>query len=218
VKTKVVFSHGFGVGKDDRGLFTDIIDGLSLNEPVLFDYGLRSGSEVTFPSLRKQAEVLNNNLKKLYQNDPGHGPILICHSQGCLVASLADLSGIKKLIFLAPPMQLNLDRLSAVFGSREGSIINPLGQTRLARRDGTTTIVVPDYWKDIKEINPIELFNKIQNPVTVIIATQDEVLGDDAFPFEPLNPNIDVVRMNANHDFTGNARAELISKLKELVD
>jgi hypothetical protein len=34
----VIFSHGFGVGKDDRGLFTDIADSLKNVESVMFDY------------------------------------------------------------------------------------------------------------------------------------------------------------------------------------
>lgn len=34
----VIFSHGFGVGKDDRGLFTDIADSLKNVKSVMFDY------------------------------------------------------------------------------------------------------------------------------------------------------------------------------------
>lgn len=40
MKHFVVFSHGFGVCKDDRGLFPDIISGLAGVEPVLFDYNV----------------------------------------------------------------------------------------------------------------------------------------------------------------------------------
>ena len=35
----VVYSHGFGVRKDDRGLFTDIAAALPEAESVMFDYG-----------------------------------------------------------------------------------------------------------------------------------------------------------------------------------
>jgi hypothetical protein len=34
----VIYSHGFGVRKDDRGLFTDIAATLPSAEHIMFDY------------------------------------------------------------------------------------------------------------------------------------------------------------------------------------
>jgi hypothetical protein len=34
----IIYSHGFGTRKDDRGLLTDIAKALPLAESILFDY------------------------------------------------------------------------------------------------------------------------------------------------------------------------------------
>lgn len=38
MKRVIVYSHGFGVRKDDRGLMTDIAHALPGYEHILFDY------------------------------------------------------------------------------------------------------------------------------------------------------------------------------------
>jgi hypothetical protein len=214
----VIFSHGFGVGKDDRGLFTGIAQGLQLDSPIMFDYGSRNGQEVTFPPLREQAKMLEEKLREVFAEDPKAEPTLICHSQGCVVAALANTTGVKRAIFLAPPMRLDLEWLKDFFGSREGSVVRIDGESRLMRRDGTTTVVGPEYWKDLREVDPIEVYNDMAQPVdiTMIIASQDEVLGDDAFSATgALSEKIGVRELAGNHDFTGTSRSVLISLLQE---
>jgi len=214
----VVFSHGFGVKKDDRGLFTDIADGLDVRS-VMFNYNEideKQNTLTVFP-LSKQAEKLGDILDSL--RGESSKVSLVCHSQGCVTASLLKPQSIHKAIFLTAPDKLSVEKMRKVFGSRGGSSINIDGISKLARRDGSTTIVPAEYWQEIKNVDPIVLYNDFAEAVELILvnANQDEVIGDT--DFEGLSPNIKTISLDANHDFTDDARSKVIEAVRmELVN
>lgn len=212
----VVFSHGFGVRKDARGLFSDIGSALSGVELVLFDYNKINEAEntVTVTPLRRQAEMLKGILRDVRASTPGAIIDLVCHSQGAVAAALALPEGIRKTIFLAPPVDTNPDRMIAAFRSRPGSVVNTKGISRVTRRDGSTTIVPASYWSERKDLSLIKLYNEFARHTELIIikAMEDEVLGDVNFP--GLDAKIETMSLPGGHDFKEPARQSLLGVLK----
>ena len=61
----IIFSHGFGVQKDSRGLFPEITQTLKDITPIFFDYNLidQSKNEMRIQEFSKQIEILGNVIK-----------------------------------------------------------------------------------------------------------------------------------------------------------
>lgn len=215
MKHYVVYSHGFGVRKDDRGLFTDIAAAMPGTEHILFDYNEVSedGTVLTVNPLQEQVRRLRDKLASL--NDGTEKTIdIVAHSQGCVVAALAKPQKVRRILCLAPPDNMDTERLIHIFGSRKGGVINLDGESRIPRRDGTTTIVPKQYWQSI-QVNVKRLYNHLPNlaEVKFYIANHDEVLGTT--DFDAVDQRIELVKVPGNHDFTDEARSEIIKIVKE---
>ncbi len=216
----IVFSHGFGVRKDDRGLFPGVILGLKGVETVMFDYNQIDEVEhtITVLPLSKQAKILSTVLSDIKKSHPDAIIDLICHSQGCVVAALAKQTFVRKTLFLAPPSSFNFDRTIESFKKRPGTEIRMDGVSRLSRLDGSTTLVPAEYWNERDAIhNPIELYNEFAHltEITIIQALDDEVLGSS--DFSTLSQEIQTVELHGNHGFTGEARKELLRLIKKCI-
>lgn len=222
-KHTVIFSHGFGVRRDSRGMFTEIAAALQAEgiESVLFDYNLYDdqADTLTITPLSKQAEILNRMILDARTASPAGIIDLIGHSQGTVAIGLARPEGVRKTLLLAPPATLNLEVMKEVFLSRPGAQTDFNGISYVPRRDGSTSLITPEYWEDLKQLNPIELFNNLPHDteVSIINANQDEIIL--RADFSQLLPSIKVTGIDADHDFTGPARPQLIQAISsELVD
>lgn len=215
----IVFSHGFGVRKDSRGLFTDIARFLDSSEFRMFDYDEVDDihNTLTLRPLKSRASLLAQVLTEVRYSNPNAVIDLIAHSQGCIVAGLAKPVGIRKAILLAPPFRTGTARLMKRFEEHSGSEVNLEGVSRLPRRDGSTTLVPAEYWKDLDNIDPVHLYNDFPkiSKLTVIEASQDEVL--DYKNLVGLDSKIKVVHLNGDHNFTGEAREGLLKTIKEIM-
>lgn len=216
----VLYSHGFGVRKDDRGLFTDIANSIEDAEHIMFDYNEfeTSSNTLTVTPLHRQAEILKSQYDNLRRQNPDAIIDLICHSQGCVVAGLASLDGIRKTILLAPPTRfLGSEEKIKQMSERDGTIIED-GVVSYPRRDGTTTIIKQDYWQSRDKISdPVGLFNELaeKSEVTIIKALQDEVLGDTNY--STLSTKATLIEQEANHDFTDTGRETLVNTVRTTV-
>lgn len=215
----VIFSHGFGTRRDDRGLFSDIVAALENIEPVMFDYNIINEAEntITVRTLREQANILKKEIENAKQSNPDGVIDLVCHSQGSIIAALLKPTGIRKTIFIAPPMKTDIDRKIERFKSRPGSEINIDGISKLARLDGSTTIVPSQYLKEIAGVNLKDLYKDFSNitELTIIIAKQDEVVG--SFNFSKSGIKAKVIEVDGNHNFSGDARKSLASAVKNIL-
>jgi len=215
----VIFSHGFGVDKTDRGLFNNILAGLSDVTGVMFDYNQvdEAMGNMTVRPLGDQAEALTAVIETVRKHHDG--PIsLICHSQGCVVAGLAQPEGIDKVIMLAPPVKLDTERLVQIFGSREGSKINFEGDSLMARSDGSTTTVPKNYWEGLDGIQPIVLYNELaaKTELVLIVANQDHVLVGQK-P-DGVSGDVKLVHLNGDHDFSYEGDREImIHKVQQVL-
>lgn len=216
-KHVILYPHGFGVRKDDRGLFTDIANAIPEAEHVMFDYNLidEQTNTLTVSPLQGQVQKLREQLSKI---DSSAVVDLVAHSQGCVVAALAKPQNVRQILCLAPPDNVDVERLLNFFGNREGSVIDVNGQSRIPRRDGSTTIIPAAYWQSLKGLDVIRLYNRLPDlaKVKFLIANEDEVLG--MTNFEKTDERIELVQLSGNHDFTDEARKYLVDYVrKELV-
>ena len=208
----VIFSHGFGVRKDGRGLFTAIARSLPDIEPIMFDYNQfdEATKTMTVASLDEHVEKLRQVYAETRANDPDATIDLVCHSQGCVIAAMAQLDGIRKTIFLAPPDQRfgfgRIQEKVQALLKRPGAVQNAGGSLRYPRRDGSTTIIPPSYWKSRDGVDTIKLYQQLADKTQLIIvqATNDEVIG--MTDFSELPDTVKVTQMDTGHDFEGEDR------------
>jgi hypothetical protein len=218
----VLYSHGFGVYKDDRGLFPDIAAGLPDTKPVMFDYNRAEADNTLIAStLKEQVEKLRQAHATIKANDPDATIDLVCHSQGCVIAAMAQLEGIRRTIFLAPPdatFGANIDQKIANLKERKkrpGTKILSDGSISYPRRDGSTTIIPQAYWDSRKDVNPIPLYTALAAHTELIIiqATHDEVIGMTDFSQLPAKAKI--IQMDTGHDFEGKDRQRIVHVVAE---
>jgi hypothetical protein len=207
----IIFSHGFGVGKDDRGLFTDIADALKNVEAVMFDYSDidEAKNQTTVRPFSEQAKLLESHLADAKASNPSAVVDIICHSQGAVAASLANLTGARKVIFIAPPFASDATRMMKMFQSRPGTKIDLAGMSILARSGGSTTLVPAEYWAEREKTNLAEIYRRLSESMelTIINAKQDNVVGVD--DFSSLN-QAEIINLDGNHDFSGADRKKLL--------
>ncbi|HTE57886.1 MAG TPA: hypothetical protein VK694_04015 [Verrucomicrobiae bacterium] len=199
----VIFSHGFGVRKTDRGLFTAISIALPNTQSVMFDYNPinEQSNTLTVKPLHEQALKLRKVINAARAEYPDAILDLVCHSQGCVVAGLVKPRGIRKVIMLTPPDDMNEATVAEQLGARTGTAIDVTVRTRLSRADGSTTVIHPDYWQSLAGIEPVKLYNRLARftKLRIINARQDEVLGE--VRFEGIDPAIPLVTLDGNHNF-----------------
>ncbi len=209
-----MFSHGFGVKKDSRGMFTEIADNFTSYKPVMFDYNVINPktNEVTVYSYSKQAKMLKRELDKIYQAEPDAVVTLICHSQGCVIPCLIYDLDVSKAILLAPPKILssNMSQNKAVKRTEHGEF-------KIPRKDGTTTIVTKEFVEELDQTFPLDLYVQLsKNTGTyIIVANQDEILKDT--DFSELSEQIKIYKISGNHNFTGQDRKGLIAAIATIL-
>lgn len=209
----IVYSHGFGVRKDDRGLFTDIANAIPEAEHAMFDYNQtdEQTNTLTVSPLQEQVQKLKEQLSKI---DSDAKVDIVAHSQGCVVVALAKPQNVRQILCLAPPDNVDTERLINFFGNRDGSVIDLNGQSRIPRRDGSTTVIPAAYWQSLKGLDVIRLYNRLPDlaKVKFLIANDDEVLG--MTNFDKTDERIELIQLDGNHDFTDNARQYLVDYVR----
>ncbi len=215
----IIFSHGFGTRSDDRGLFTDVAKGLPEVEPVLFDYNIvdETNRTLTASTLSKQAEMFSAMVEKVRSENPEAVIDVVAHSQGCIAVAMARFTGVRKIIFTAPSLASDIEHLINIFKDRPGTEINLESVSKLARNDGTVTLVPPEYWIERKNIAPVPLYNALSltAKLNIIIATKDQVLSRGKT--DGLNENTKIIILEGDHDFSKDTRIGLVAKIREIL-
>jgi pimeloyl-ACP methyl ester carboxylesterase len=210
----VVFSHGFGVSKDSRGLFPSIAQSLPRGWGyAMFDYD-------TFDAATNQARVtpMSERIERLKavldwaHQQPGVEQLhIVAHSLGCLVAAQLAPENIGKLILLAPPLVMG-SRFEEIYTKRDGAKHD--GHTwLLPRSDGSTTVVDDQPFADIVSIDAEGELTKLAmfRPYSLILASVDEILPDADYTDLLVLPSVNGMGIDgADHNFGGASRAELI--------
>lgn len=199
----IVYSHGFGVRKEDRGLFTAIAKAMPDAESILFNYNPinEKANTLTAKPLDEQVRKLRKTINAARAEYPGAVIDLVCHSQGCVVAALLKPRHIRKIIMLTPPDDISEAVVIKQLTTDQETPIDVTTRTRLLRADGSTTVIHPEYWQSLADIDVIKLYNRMARftALRMISARHDEVLGDLAF--EGLEPSISHVTLDGGHNF-----------------
>ena len=204
----LVFSHGFGVKSDARGMFTQIADTFPQHNSVLFDYNtVLENGDIEVASLNLQAMTLQQKVDE-QQGDV----IIIAHSQGCIVTGMINLQNVKKVILLAPPVEMSMQRVVDKLMKKPGAEIDLGGISKLPRSDGTVTHISKEYIQSLGRVSPVDLYESIAQRTDMVIVrcVNDEVLGLTNTNEVASANHVD---MNADHNFTGGARSALLDFL-----
>jgi len=222
-KKIIVFSHGFGSRKDDRGIFTSITEKLPEFTTFMFNYSKfnKNLGTLTATSISNQVQHLKRVIDCAKQLYPGADLYIVAHSQGCLVAAMLCPTNIKKAIFLTPVSELNESLIMDYFTKRTGAVKNRWGNSIFPRRDGTKTIVPRSYWDEMASINPQNLYNGFckKIPTSVIYADNDEVLN--AVSPEPIKSEhlYKSFTLSGDHSFSKkNDRAKMVKLVCDLLN
>lgn len=209
----IICSHGFGVKADARGMFPEIAMAFPNYKFIMFDYSqILPNGDVQVSSLDDQKTKLQATIDK-QEGDV----ILLCHSQGSIIAGLVNLTKVTQVILIAPPTAMSMERVIEKMMIKPGSTINLGGISRLPRSDGHTTLLPKEYMESLKNRNPNELYQAIANkkPTAIIRATEDNVLG-----LTNVNEiqNAQHMDLSADHNFTGQGRQQLIRSLQTILN
>jgi hypothetical protein len=213
----IIYSHGFGVQKDDRGLFTDITDSFPDAQHIMFDYNKidQANNTLTVAPLGRQAEMLAETFHQASQQNPAATIDIIAHSQGCIVAGLAGLPA-RRTVLLAPPTHTKKsdDKIKTYIMIQPGTTVKN-GVTIMPRRDGSTTIIGQDYWRDYDKIADVPLLYNALSKVVVISALEDEVIGEQKH--DNIASSVKIIKIHADHNFSGDSRRAMIDIVKGIL-
>lgn len=218
MQRKILFVHGFGVMKDSRGMFTELAEVFSAHgiTPILIDLSEQHDSgDIYVNSLSEQARIL----RETYERECDDGAVIdmICHSQGCLVASLANIPDVRITLFLAPPTENNPEKTINYFSKNPESVVDVNNTSRFTRRDGTSTFVPAVYWQDRARMNYQEIYQTyISSHETVVItALNDEVVSNEHI--NNIFGSAKIFPLSSDHNFTGTSREELRSLILNII-
>jgi hypothetical protein len=225
----IIFSHGFAVRKDNRGMFTDIASALPDYNPVMFDYDkVESKDGKTFltpEAIENNVKKLENEVKSARENNPTGEISVVAQSRGCIIALLANLSqfNVKNLVLIAFPPETGdvSEKAKNYWRRREGSYIREDGVTYMPRKDGSVTLITPEYWASyakFQDTDFIDLANEkaVKMNVFIIKANQDEILGDVDYP--NLSAKVDLIPLDGGHNFDAPYRQPLLNEVKAIFE
>ena len=208
----VVFSHGFGVERTARGMFSDIVAALPEGYGyVLFDYYDIEDKTITISTLEHQQRMLLSIIAWLSEQAHVVDISLVAHSMGCIIAAMAQPPEVKYAVMLAPPLTIN-ERTREYFVTKFG--VEQRGDLWvIPRQDGTTTIIPDEAFAELSGLEADKLlldYASVQ-PFALLLPSHDEVLGETDYNDLALDEHITAQTIDdADHNFTGASRAGVI--------
>lgn len=215
----VIYSHGFGVRKDDNGLLSDIAEHLPEVESILFDYYdlNEANNELLICPTSHQIYKLNkiiNDTRIIY---PEAVIDLIAHSQGTIVAAMTKPSGIRKAIMLSPVFDMGLERTLSRYRAKPDAQVDINGTSIIPSSSGMTRIIPKEYWQERINIKPFIEYNAFSEKTEIIVieAKQDELVPK--IDLKELNERIKITSLDGDHGFHTPNRDLLIKTIRGLL-
>ena len=209
----LLFSHGFGVRKDSKGMFPDIAKAFPTYKPVMFDYNNYDSKTNTTKvfSYRKQAKIIKSEISRINKKDDNAEITIIAHSQGAIVAGLCNIKTFKAVL-LAPPTTVSARR-SKLRPNRK--VLNN-GSVMIFKKDGSRILLTTSFMLGLKLTNPIKIYEKLalRVPTVIIAAKQDEMINNDNLHKVR---SAEVYEIDGDHNFTGEKRKGLIDLIKKII-
>jgi pimeloyl-ACP methyl ester carboxylesterase len=218
-KQVVVFSHGFGVRQDNRGLFTELANNLPEGcGYVLFDYNQEKGSTTLVAPPSKQIERFRTILNWVRLQAGVLDVSVVGHSTGCITLALAKPSNLHKAIMLAPPMVISR-RTREYFTAKPGA--SKTGSTwTIPRKDGTSNLIPETLFSELEKISALDALRQYAEiqPYTVVAAGADDVLKNPSYDRLSTDENVFLKTIRgADHNFSGAAREEVADTVNTIL-
>ena len=215
--TVILFSHGFGVMKDARGLFSFLASMLESRGFVTkqFNYNKFDGDskELFAVPFSDQASILQKHINELVRDERYKSIIIIGHSQGSLIPTLCQNSDkVEKEIGASPFFQTKIEDLQKRYTALADNQLDFYNITRRRRSDGSVTVIPPEYWAERFTTDVVSLYNNLakKTELTLIYAINDEVMD---FNNLRLIKNSRIINLDGNHDFLNQYRDELFKTI-----
>lgn len=210
----VVFSHGFGVTRNNHGMFKELGDKLKDKYLIVrFDYNkiAKSGNKVEvypYSTQVKELKLVINYIKRKFNQTETN---IIAQSMGCIVAGLLGyFDNLNKVILNSPPIfQMYID-FKRYFSKRSGTVLNELGISKIERSDGSWTYINKDFWPEIKSVNPVTIYRNLSDKcrLYLICAKKDHILTKSAKPVLGSLGRIKYFEIDSDHDFSRESRSK----------
>jgi hypothetical protein len=215
-----LYSHGFAVDKESRGLFKDIVTSMPTVRHELVDLNemRNEGHYIYVRPINEQTDILKRKLADLFTTLPDNTRLdMVCHSLGCLTAALAVESGVHRIILVSPPFDISIEHMKKAFADHPGVTLDIDGDSVFVRKDGVTAVVPREYWLSIMNIYPRHLYEQLANKtdVRIIFAAQDKQREPNQ-----ITPSISGAReygLDGDHNFTHLSRQTLVATVKSLL-
>lgn len=218
--TVVLFSHGFGIRKENLGLFTYIRENLEDHgfTTELFDYYKynEQTKEIFTIPFSEQATILEQKIQYVHNQYPHQKIAIVAHSQGCIIPALCrDIAPVSAMIGLSPFFLTDQKKVYERYAARAKSVTDFTSESKRAHSDGTTTVIYPSYWTERFSVDMYLRFNLLAQklPLTLVYGTKDSVMAD--VDLEQLY-GMNIIKTDSDHDFTGEYR-EVAEKIVETV-
>ncbi len=170
----VLLVHGFGVERNESGLFSDVASKLSNIGYLVFKFdfsgcGDSDGdySETSLSKLKSDLETILDEIKRSYKVDKNRiGIVAQSFGTSVAVALKPDVKAMVLMGSIAHPYEI----LKGAFKEN----FDPNGISLLKRSNGNFTKVKPRFWQDLKEYDLLKDIKKIPYPILFIHGKEDK--------------------------------------------
>lgn len=205
----VIFVHGYGTDKNEGfSSFLDLSNFLQDDYLIIrFDQsgcGRSEGNDSEF-QFQKAAGDVDSIIRFVRKNFKGKKINIIAHSLGTFIVSLLSPYDINKIIFTSIPNS-NINFVIRQLQKRilkRGGVIDEQGITIYPRSSGAIQKMGPDFWRTLRNFDPIEYLTELAGKTNLIIfkPKQDEILADKYFDEYKRIPNLKYEEINGDHNF-----------------
>lgn len=218
----IVFSHGFGLQRDNRGKFSELSKVLKERYIVVkFDYNkvVNDGS-LLVPIFSDQVEILKAILDYVRKKFPNSKVNVIAHSLGCVILGHLNPDGLSNVILSAPPIKASGADFLNNFSYRFEQTNQHGANVKIKRSDGSYTFLRNGFVQSLENNKPYESYLNLslKCKISAIIATQDSQLDYKDYSQMLKELPFNIVKIKADHDFGGKARKVWIKIVKNLLE
>ncbi len=172
----VILVHGFGVTKEEAGMFDNIAKKLSESGFLVYRFDFSGCGESEGDYSETSLTKLKSDLSKIL--DFVYSQPKVDNSR---IGILAQSFGTATTIALEPKIKClvmtgSISRPKAVISKLFGDGYNPEGISTRTKLDGIITKTKPQFWKDLENYNLPESIKKINYPILFIHGSADDTV------------------------------------------
>jgi len=170
----VILVHGFGVTKEESGMFDNIAKNLSEAEILVFRFDFSGCGESEGDYSETSLSKLKSDLSKILEFVKSHSKV-----EASKIGILGQSFGTATTITLEPKVKC-LIMMGSVAHPKEtlielfGEGYNPDGISTRIKSNGTITKVKPQFWKDFDNHKLLDSIKNIHCPILFIHGEKDD--------------------------------------------